>query len=461
MALAAGLAILLIAVVVTATRSGAPAGPPPAGRVSVPGSGDPFAYSAARPGQFVARATAGSAGVLFTKSPGGAVATAARVNALHGLILSATRGSGVDPALLEGIVFVESAGRPYVVAGADPSAAAGLTQILAGTGSTLLGMHVDLGRDRRLLAALARGGSSTQQSRTLAELARADDRFDPRRALAATVRYLELARTTLGRTDLATVSYHMGIGNLQRVLGAYAGGHPVPYSQLYFDTAPDRHTAAFGLLAGFGDQSSLYFWRVLGAVQIMRLYRSDLAALRRLAALQTALDYDAEVLHPPDRTATFADPDALSTAYAAHALVPLPVNAGQLGLRIAPSIGAGSRALGVPAGLYRGLAPPALELLSELGVRVRSLAGTRAPLTVQSAVQDRRLQAHTGVDDPPAATGYAFALARRYANRAQAQALQAVLDRLQALNLIAWVRRPASIEVTVAGDAARVLAHGV
>jgi len=36
-----------------------------------------------------------------------------------------------------------------------------------------------------------------------------------------------------------------------------------------------------------------------------------------------------------------------------------------------------------------------------------------------------------------------------------------MLDRLQALNVIAWVRRPDTTEVTVAGDASQVIGHGV
>ena len=77
----------------------------------------------------------------------------------------------------------------------------------------------------------------------------------------------------------------MGIGNLHQVLALYDGGHPVPYVQLYFDTAPDHHGAAYNLLAGFGDDSSLYYWRLLGAEQIMQLVpdrpRSADAAWRR------------------------------------------------------------------------------------------------------------------------------------------------------------------------------------
>ena len=115
---------------------------------------------------------------------------------------------------------------------------------------------------------MSRSGSSASAPRsTTASI--------PRQALAATVRYLQLAEQHFGRADLAVVSYHMGIGNLQQVLDDYDGGHPVPYTQLYFDTRPDHHAAAYDLLPGFGDDSSLYYWRVLGAVQIMHLYRTD------------------------------------------------------------------------------------------------------------------------------------------------------------------------------------------
>src|SRR5437763_1069653 len=77
---------------------------------------------------------------------------------------------------------------------------------------------------------------------------RVGERFDPAKALAATGRYLALARRRLGRQDLAFVSYHMGIGNLESVLRAYGRGR-VPYAQLYFDSTPLRHAAAYRRLA--------------------------------------------------------------------------------------------------------------------------------------------------------------------------------------------------------------------
>jgi hypothetical protein len=53
-------------------------------------------------------------------------------------------------------------------------------------------------------------------------------------------------------------------------------------------------------------------------------------------------------------------------------------------------------------------------------------------------------------------TGFAFDILRRYKNRRQAQAFQFMLDRLTALNLIAWAPEPSAIHITVSGDA-RVL----
>ena len=428
-----------------------------------PRSGDPFAYLPGRATEFTARAVAGNAHVLFTKSPGGVVATAARVSSFTAAIERAAAGSGFDPRLLEALVFLESAGLPGAIAGSDPSAAAGLTQIVAQTGQSLLGMHIDLTASRRLtqqIAAAYARGDAASVARLSARRARIDDRFNPPRALAATVRYLELARSHFGRNDLAVESYHMGIGNLQNVLAAYDGGRGVPYVQLYFDTSPDHRGSAYQLLSSFGDDSWTYWWRILAAEQIMALYRTDRAALARLSALQNDSDSAAEVLHPPDRSTTFNDPATLHGAYANRSVLPLPTNARQLGLLYAPAMGSLARRLGVVPALYRGLRTPALDLLIELASRVRSLAAGVAPLEVTSTVEDRHYQQLQGIDDPPAAGGWSFTIARSYIDDRQRTAFQAMLDRLQSLNLIAWQRYPALIEVTVAADAARVIVNG-
>jgi hypothetical protein len=439
-------------------------------RLPLPGSarparsGDPFAYVPSRQADFISRAVAGTDHIVYALSPGGVLATGARVARWRALVERATRGTNIDPNVLEGIVFLESAGRPNVIAGVDPAMAAGLTQIEAQTGQSLLGMHIDLQRSRALTGQIDRAyvaGRPALMARVQARRARIDDRFDPLKALRGTVRYLQLAEQRFGRQDLAVESYHMGIGNLQNVLDLYDSGRPVPYAQLFFDTSPHDHGPAYGLLQSFSDDSRLYWWRVLASVKIMRLYRTNRPALERLAALQNSTYSNARVLHPPDRTDVFADPNALRAAFAARAVLPLPSDPRALGLAYAPSMGGLAGRLGQPVRLYRGLRPAALDLLIELAARVRALSGVSAPLKVAGTVTDKRYAAMLDQAPVLSSAGWTFQIARDYASRFQAEALQAMLDRLQALNLIAWTRTLYTIDVTVASDAGKVLAGGV
>jgi len=456
--------VLILAVAVIVSFGTHPPGlrQPPAPTVAdSAGPGDPFAYRSSQEADFVARATAGNARPLFVLSPGGVMATAARVAAFRGRIDRATAGTGIDPALVEGLVFLESAGRPQAIAGSDPVGAAGLTQILAATGQSLLGMHINLARSRKLtrqINAVAGGARRGNLRRLEARRAAADDRFNPARALAATVRYLKVAEGQFGRQDLAVESYHMGIGNLHQVLSDYDGGRSVPYAQLYFDSAPTRHADAYRRLAGFGDDSWTYYWRVLAAVQIMHLWRTDRAALSHVNDLEFADAAGGSVLHP--HVAPFAGPSALAAAYQSHAIVPLPSNARALGLIVDPSMGAGAKQVGAPRSLYRGLRREAVRFLIELAAQVRRISGLRAPLRIAATVQDEKFQTQAGLSDPLSATGWSFAVQRRYAAPAQAAAFQAILDRLQSLNLIAWARESDVIRITVASDAVSWLRRG-
>ena len=350
---------------------------------------DRWAYTDDRRDEFEARAAAGHSHVIYEKSPGGILATAARVARYRDGIESAAGEAGVDANLVEGMVLLESAGLPDARASDDLEGAVGLTQILAETATGLLGMSVDVERSERLTRRLGRARGPRQADRIRRQRAAADERFDPEKALAATGRYLKLAMDELGSEDLAVVSYHMGIGNLQQVLGAY-GDDEAAYAQLYFDASPDRHPRAYRLLAGLGDDSKTYLWRVMASRQIMRLYREDRPELRRLAGLHAGADSAELVLHPDGGEAT-----------------------------------------------EDGLRREAEAALAYIRAGVRKISGVRRPLRVV-----RR--------DPG---GWAFEIRRRYASGAQAEAFQYMLDRLQALNLIAWTRSARTIRIVASSEA--------
>jgi transglycosylase-like protein with SLT domain len=437
---------------------------------SVPGATgeriDPLQYRPDLDADYEARATAGYSHVLYAKSPGGVFATARRVDALRPRVEAATRGTEVDPDTLEAVVFLESGGRPDVIAGGkDPANAAGVAQIVAETGQSLLGMHVDLERSRALTRAASKAaarGRPAAARRALAQRRRVDERFDPAKALAGAVRYLTTAQERFGRDDLALVSYHMGIGNLERVISAYGGERP-SYVRLFFDSTPLRHAPAWRLLSGFGDDSSTYYWRVLAAQEIMRLYRSDQGTLKRRDELQTNKASSEEVLHPEEETKVFESPDDVSHARDDGSLSALPADPQRLGFHIDPRMGELAPKLDAKPELYRALRPEALRLVEWMGPQVKRISAVPSPLTMTSAVRDQRYQdllTQQNIEATDAyslhTTGFAFDVGRRYRGRSQAIAFQFLLDRLQALNLIAWVREPAAIHITASSDAARL-----
>jgi hypothetical protein len=412
----------------------------------------PFAYDADRRAEYERNAAAGLSHVLYEKVPGGVVASAQRTAHWRPLVDRVARRHGLDASMLEAIVFLESAGRADARVSNDLNSAVGLTQILAETGQHLLGMRIDVKASERLTRGIQRGHKVRARE---AERRRVDERFDPAKALEGAARYLDFAKSRLGRDDLAIVSYHMGVGNLQQALSAY-GKSNIPYAQLYFDSSPLRHAQAWRKLASLGDDSSTYLWRVLAARDIMSLYRGNPAELRREAMLQSHKASSEEVLHPRDRTVVFHAPSAIKQARASGEL--RVVNSTVLkpyGLRVDRSMGAMAGRVNQSPQLYRALRPRALSVLEAIGSATGAISRT-GPLVVTSTVRDERYQRVLASRDLEAThnyslhtTGYAFDIARMYRSRSQALAFQFVLDRLTALGLIAWVREPEAIHVTV------------
>ena len=428
------------------------------------GSFGPLRYDRRRNATFERRAAAGFAHPLYAKPAGGAQAAADRTARWRPRIERAAQRAGIDADTLEALVYLESAGDPNAMADPDPRAAAGLTQILPGTATGLLGMHVDLPASIRLTRQLVRAQRKARPAlvaKLLQRRRRVDDRFDPSRALAGTTRYLRESARHFGREDLVVEAYHMGIGNLQSVISAFGGGDDVPYAELYFDSSPARHAAAYAKLFSLGDDSATYWFRILAAKEILRLAREDPAELTRRARLQTQKNSAENLMHPPTATTVFASPGDVVAAEQRGDL--LRLNARRLlhaGVRIDPHMGELAPGVGQHRTVYRALRPEALAVLAYVGAGVHAFAG-RGTLTVTSTVRDARYQQQlvgTNLEATPNyslhTTGFAFDIRRRYTAPRQAYAFQFFLDRLQALNLIAWVREPGAIHVTASSDAA-------
>jgi len=431
---------------------------------------DPLAWDEDRRSELEQRAATGTSEVIYANSPDGVVATAERTDTWRNQVERAAERHGVDADRLEALVFLESAGRPEVIAGETPEAASGLAQITPSAATDLLDMRVDLEASTKLTKRITRAiadGKTGLAARLADKRAKIDQRFDPERALDGAARYLQIAGERFGATDLATESYHMGIGNLESVIRAYTGasdddpigdvvsGDGLSYAQLYFDSSPSEHAEAYDLLSGLGDDSSEYYWKILASERMLELWRDDRSQLERTAELATAKATLEEVYHPEDATEVFEDPGDVRSALDDGELLSL-FDASELGWIPDGQMGELAPKLGEEPELYRALRPEALATLAYMAAGVKRIGGAQRPLRVTSAVRDRSYQDLLVESNPEATqayslhtTGYSFDVLRDYANDRQAAAFQFMLDRLQALAVIDYAVEPRAIHVTV------------
>ena len=508
-ALGGSLAALVLAVVVVVVlesggsgdTAAAPGLPPPRDEEQPPprladvADFAPLAFEENEEEAFLRRGRDGYAHPVFAKSPGGVRPTIARVRRFDDLIEAAADRAGVNADTLRAIVFLESGGRPLVEATGTPDGAVGLAQILPETAVSLLGMRVDLERSQEIARRIEReqarisrylgrrGKRARRRLRSaraglraaLRERPRADERYSPRASLAGAAEYLRRAERRFGRGDLAAASYHMGIGNLERVIDAYVAParaerttratvaeNELSYPRLYFDSSPVRNPRTHRLLASFGDDSRTYLFRLEASREILRLAAEDPAELARLIALHGRKASAEEVLRPRAENEPFEDGDDLEDAYDDEDLLALPNEPARLGFRIERSMGEQARALKQPRRLYRGLRPAALGTLLYIAKEVQRITGRRPRLEVTSTVRDLRYQRLLLLSNAEATsgfslhtTGYAIDIEREPSRPAQQRALVAVLERLRALNVIDFVYEPTAIHLTVGPDGER------
>ena len=198
----------------------------------------------------------------------------------------------------------------------------------------------------------------------------------------------------------------------------------------------------------------------------MRLYRSDPAQLDRVSRLQTAKNSAEEVLHPADETERSPTPSQLRAAYDAGRIVALPrAQLLERGVAIDRGMGELAGRLKRSRTTYRGLRKPGARRCWPTSAPGSSRSPAPQPLVVTSTVRDKAYQRQLLRRNREATpnyslhtTGWSFDVMRTYASRAQALAFEFMLERLQSHNLIAWVREPAAIHVTVSRDADRLAA---
>lgn len=442
-------------------------------------SGDPLVWTPRTSNELRDRATLGTSHVIYEKSPGGVIASVKRTLEWRDEIEDAAGPAGVAPDTLEAVVFLESAGRSQVSADGTPNSASGLAQIIPSTATSFLGMSVDLPRSIELTNQINRAleeGKGKLAEDLIDERMSADERFDPELALEGAARYLEIATDRFGSEELAVVSYHMGLGNLENVITAYVGNkdasgqiagvvarNEIDYARLYFDSSPQNRSEAYDLLAGFGDDSSLYLWRVRASAQILQDFRSDRSGLESSISLATQKATLEETYHPESQTQIFEEPGDIADATDDGELIRVPSDRA-LGFKLAGQVGELASDLDQDPALYRVLRPEALGALTYLAGKVKAVSGESKPLTVTSLSRDQTYQdLLIGINSEATSeyslhtTGWSFDIRRKYASDRQGRAFQFALDRLRAHAILDYAYEPAAIHVTVSENAGLLL----
>jgi hypothetical protein len=213
---------------------------------------------------------------------------------LQAIFRSAAAASGFPQDVLEAIAYLESWGD--VSAESWAGSPRGIMQISLDTARS---MGLKAGRLTRYRNVKVRvrvkgaGGKAkykTVTRRTAYTVLVRDERLMPELAIPAAARYLAGMERTFGGRDWAIFAYHCGqgcVGEMQeltrRARGIPAGEITVP--RMYFSSSPAWNRELYLAIQQQmqRDYSPTYYFRILCAVQLLALYRSDPVAFAELA----------------------------------------------------------------------------------------------------------------------------------------------------------------------------------
>ena len=324
-------------------------------------------------------AALGLSHVLYAKSPGGVVASAAAHRALAPDRSTASPRATARPRHARGDRLARSRPGAPTRAPSDDLRSA-------------VGPDPDPGRDRPEPARHAdrRQGLRAPDARHPARPpacagarrcagASTSASIRPRRSRRP-ARYLDFAKGKLGRDDLAVVSYHMGVGNLQQALTALRPGHrPLRPALLRLEPAAPRGGVAQARLAG----RRLLDLPVAGARRARDHAPVPQATPRRSqreAVLQSHKASAEEVLHPRRAHDGVRRPlrDRPRAGVRRRCARSTRRSSRPTGCGSTRSMGELARRIKQSPRLYRALRPQALAMLEAIGAATQAIARTAA-----------------------------------------------------------------------------------
>ena len=280
-----------------------------------------------------------------------AVAGARRIwgDDLQRLFQDAGRMTGFPASVLQAIAYLESWGLPNAESPAGPR---GIMQISEATGKRM-GLRIVYSVRHRVTktktAVRNKHGKlvyRTVRRRETYTVLERDDRLRPERAIPAAARYLASLEQRLGGRDWAIWAYHCGEGcivDIQSMARAARGPSEPPASvaAVFFGCSPAWNRALYQAIQAqmARDYSPTYWFRVMRAQQLLRLYLDDPVEFQDL--VDEYKNRAGSAQRAPDRLSVWLKPQDL--LYEAHdavhndggKLVRAPDDPGFFGYRVA------------------------------------------------------------------------------------------------------------------------------
>jgi soluble lytic murein transglycosylase-like protein len=240
-------------------------------------------------------------------------------SALQRLFRDAERQSGFPAAVLQAMAYVESWG---IANAQSPDGPRGILQISEATGKRM-GLRIVYATRHRTIktqtAVRNKHGKlvyRTVRSRETYTAAVRDDRLKPEKAIPAAARYLAGMQQRYGGRDWAIWAYHCGEGcvaDFLRMAKSAKGldDPPASVAHLFFGCSPvwNREVCEAIRAQMDRDYSPTYWFRVMRAEQLLRMYQEDPREFRDLAAEYRYSAAPAQ--RAPDRLSAWLKPQDL------------------------------------------------------------------------------------------------------------------------------------------------------
>jgi hypothetical protein len=229
---------------------------------------------------------------FFLREPQ-AVTGAERIEKYSPIFEEASRQSGLPSSLIKAIGYLESFGDPLATSYAG--CCRGIMQV---SNATAIDMGLRMVYATKYRIVTERRASKNKKGKTVYTTVKRkvpyqvlveDERLVPEKAIPKAANYLARLSQEYGGTDWAIFAYHCGVGcvgNMRNITQRAKGMEPFTVARMFFGNSPSYNKELYEEIRRQmeRDWSPTYWFRVMRAEQLLKMYREDRDTFLELAS---------------------------------------------------------------------------------------------------------------------------------------------------------------------------------